>query len=430
MGLLDRIKRVWNVFRHEETTVYKYRDLGQSYSYRPDRVIPSTTTEKSIITSFFNRLAVDVSMLNFRHVLVDKEHDDRYLDTVHDSLNRILTLQANKDQTARAFIKDAVISLIDEGCIALVPVDTDDNPTVGEKYDILTVRVGEILEWYPDNVKVRVYNDRTGKHEDLVLPKKMVAIIENPFYQIMNAPNSIGRRLVKKLNLLDIIDEQSGSGKLDLIIQLPYVLKTPDRRAQAEKRRAEIEEQLNGSKYGIAYTDGTEHVMQLNRPVENNVMKQVEYLTSMLFGQYGVDESILHGTADEKTMLNYMNGMVAPIATALTDGTTVKFLSADAISKGHRIMYFNNPFKLVPVSTMAEIGSSMTASCIVSPNEIRQAMGMKPSTDPKADELRNPNINPDKGEKFATTQGTEVQEAPVVKQQEEKSEEGGKNQNG
>lgn len=431
MGLLDRIKRVWNVFRHEETTVYRYRDLGTSYSYRPDRVIPSTTTEKSIITSFFNRLAVDVSMLNFKHVLVDKEHDDRYLETVNDSLNRVLTLAANKDQTARAFIKDAIISLIDEGCIAIVPVDTTDNATVGESYDILTVRVGEILEWYPDDVKVRVYNDRTGKHEDITLPKKMVAIVENPFYQIMNAPNSIGRRLVKKLNLLDVIDEQSGSGKLDLIIQLPYVLKTPDRRAQAEKRRAEIEEQLNGSKYGIAYTDGTEHVTQLNRPVENNVMKQVEYLTSMLFGQYGVDESILHGTADEKTMLNYMNGMVAPIATAFTDATTIKFLSADAISKGHRIMYFNNPFKLVPVSTMAEIGSSMTASCIVSPNEIRQAMGMKPSTDPKADELRNPNINPDKGEKFATTKGTEVQEAPVEKQQkQEKSEEGGKIQNG
>jgi len=230
---------------------------------------------------------------------------------------------------------------------------------------------------------------------------------------------------------LDVIDEQSGSGKLDLIIQLPYVIKSDARREQADKRRAEIEEQLSGSKYGIAYTDGTEHITQLNRPVENNVMKQVEYLTSMLFGQYGVDESILHGTADEKTMLNYMNGMVAPIATALTDATTIKFLSADAISKGHRIMYFNNPFKLVPISTMAEIGSSFTASCIVSPNEIRQAMGMKPSTDPKADELRNPNINPDKGEKFATTEGTEVQEAPVGKQQkQEKSEEGGKIQNG
>lgn len=429
MGLLDRFKRVWNAFRNEETTVYKYRDVGSVTNFRPDRVQLNRGVEKSIVTSLFNRISIDVSMLDFRHIIVDKDHDYRYLRDVEDTLNRTLTLEANKDQTARAFLKDVMMSLIDEGCIAVVPVDTSgDNPFTSDQYEILTTRVGKILEWYPDHVKVRLYNDKKGLHDELLLPKRMVAIIENPFYQIMNAPNSIAQRLIRKLNLLDIIDEQSGSGKLDLIIQLPYVIKTPERRKQAEMRRSEIESQLSGSKYGIAYTDGTEHVTQLNRPVENNLMKQIEYLTSMLFSQFGVDESILKGTADEKTMLNYMNGVVSVFAFAIAEEYTRKFITRDAYSKGHRITFFSKPFKLVPLSSMAEIGAKLTSSTIVSPNEIRQIMGMKPSSDPKADELRNPNINPDKGEKFATTQGTEVQEAPVEKQQ--KSEEGGEIQNG
>ena len=429
MGIIDGIKRVWNAFRHEETTVYNYREIGPSYAFRPDRVPTSRTSEKSMVMALYNKLAVDVSMLDFKHALIDKEHDNRYLNTVDDALNKILTLQSNKDQTAREFIKDAVMSLIDEGCIALVPIDTKGaNPFTSDQYDILSVRVGKIVEWFSDEVRVRVFDDRHQQHKDIILPKRMVAIIDNPFYQVMNAPNSIGQRLVRKLNLLDIIDEQSGSGKLDLIIQLPYVIKSPERRKQADMRRKEIETQLNGSKYGIAYTDGTEHITQLNRPVENNLMKQIEYLTSTLFSQFGADQSILDGTADEKTTLNWMNNKVAPIATALSENMTIKFLSQDAISKGHRILFFSNPFKLLPLSSIAEIGSKFTASCIVSPNEIRQAMGFKPSTDPKADELRNPNINPDKGEKFATTEGTEVQEAPVIKQQ--KSEEGGKIQNG
>ena len=432
MGLLDRFKRVWNVFTHEETTQYKYYNMGQVSSFRPDRTYLSRGNERSIVTAIYNRIAVDVASLDYRHIVIDKEHDNRYKEDANSKLNRALTIEANKDQTTRAFIKDIVISLIDEGCIAVVPVDTDDNPFEGNKYDILTMRTGKILEWYPDHVKVRVYNDRKGLYEDVTLEKSMVAIIENPFYQVMNAPNSTLQRLIRKLNLLDYIDEQSGSGKLDLIIQLPYVIKTPERRKQADMRRAEIESQLRGSKYGIAYTDGTEHITQLNRPVENNLLKQIELLTSTLMGQLYMDESILKGTADEKTMLNYMNGIVEPFANAIVEEMTRKFLSLEAIDRGQRIDYFQEPFKIIPVTQIAEIADKFTRNEIMSTNEFRQVLGMKPVKDPKADELRNKNLNPDKGESFATTEGTDVQEAPKENNVEiqEISEEGGKIQNG
>lgn len=432
MGIFDRIKRVWNVFTHEETTQYKYQHMGAVSSYKPDRINFSRGNERSIVTSIYNRIAVDVAALDYRHVVVDKEHDNRYVEDANSKLNRVLNIEANKDQTSRAFIKDIIMSLIDEGCIAVVPVDTTDDAFETNKYDILSLRTGKILEWYPDNVKVRVYNDRTGLFEDVTLRKDMVAIIENPFYQVMNAPNSTLQRLIRKLNLLDYVDEQSGSGKLDLIIQLPYVIKTPERRKQADMRRAEIESQLRGSKYGIAYTDGTEHITQLNRPVENNLLKQIEMLTSMLHSQLSIDETVMNGTADEKTMLNYMNGTIAPFACAITEEMTRKFLSVEAIDKGQRIVYFQELFKLLPISQMAELADKFTRNEIMSTNEFRQKLGLKPVKDPKADELRNKNINPDKGENFATTSGAEVNEAPNKEtiEVQRKSEEGGEIQNG
>ena len=384
----SRLKHAWNAFRNRDPTTYNY---GESYHYRPDRPRLTRGNERSIVTSIFNRIALDVSNVEIKHCRLDK--NGRFIEEIDSGLNNCLNLEANLDQTGQAFIQDVVISMFDEGCIAVVPTETSLDPKVTKSYDIFSMRTGKIVEWYPDKVKVRLYNDRTGKKEDLVFPKFMVGIIENPLYAVINEPNSTMQRLVRKLALLDVTDEQTASGKLDLIIQLPYVIKTKARRDQAEDRRKEIEEQLANSKYGIAYTDGTERITQLNRSVENNLMKQVEYLTSMLFSQLGITQSILDGTADEKTMLNYMNRTVEPIVSAITNELKRKFLTKTARSQLQSISYFRDPFKLVPVNDIAEIADKFTRNEILTSNEIRQIIGMRPSSDPKADMLINSNIN-------------------------------------
>lgn len=386
----SRIKRSWNAFFNKDPTK-DYRDIGIGYSYRPDRPRFSRGNERSIVTSVYNRIALDVAAITIQHVRLDD--NGRFLEVIPSGLNNCLTLEANIDQTSRAFIQDVVMSMFDEGCVAIVPVDTTKNPDVTESYDIDTMRTGKILEWYPRHVKVRVYNDRTGQKEDIIMSKETVAIVENPLYAVINEPNSTMQRLIRKLNLLDVVDEQSSSGKLDLIIQLPYVIKTDARRQQAEKRRRDIEDQLSGSKYGIAYTDGTERITQLNRSVENNLLKQVEYLTSMLYGQLGITATILDGSADDKTMLNYNNRSVEPIVSAIVDAMKRTFLTKTARSQLQSIMFFLDPFKLVPVADLAEIADKFTRNEIMTSNEIRQVVGMKPSDDPKADELRNANIN-------------------------------------
>ena len=404
MGLLEKLKNAWNAFRQVEEPTYRaptYINYGYSSSSRPDRMYFTRGNDRSIITAVYTRMAVDVAMLDFKHVRTDEEN--RYLEDIDSGLNGCLTLEANKDQTARAFIQDAMQSLFDEGCIALVPIDTDKNPDDTSSYDILSMRVGRITQWMPDHVRVEVYNDRKGFKQEIVMPKADVAIIENPLYSIMNAPNSTLQRLIRKLNLLDAIDEQSGSGKLDLIIQLPYIIKTDARRQQADKRRKDIEEQLSGSKYGIAYTDGTEKITQLNRPVDNNLLNQITYLTSMLYSQLGIDEKILNGTADPKTMLNYMNRTIKPLALCLVDEMKRKFLTSTARSQKQTIMYFSDPFALVPVDQLAELADKFTRNEIISPNEFRQKIGLKPAQDPAADELRNRNINAGEGEQFANT---------------------------
>ena len=404
MGLLEKLKNAWNAFRQVEEPTYRaptYINYGYSSSSRPDRMYFTRGNDRSIITAVYTRMAVDVAMLDFKHVRTDEEN--RYLEDIDSGLNGCLTLEANKDQTARAFIQDAMQSLFDEGCIALVPIDTDKNPDDTSSYDILSMRVGKITQWMPDHVRVEAYNDKKGFKQEIVMPKADVAIIENPLYSIMNAPNSTLQRLIRKLNLLDAIDEQSGSGKLDLIIQLPYIIKTDARRQQADKRRKDIEEQLSGSKYGIAYTDGTEKITQLNRPVDNNLLNQITYLTSMLYSQLGIDEKILNGTADPKTMLNYMNRTIKPLALCLVDEMKRKFLTSTARSQKQTIMYFSDPFALVPVDQLAELADKFTRNEIISPNEFRQKIGLKPAQDPAADELRNRNINAGEGEQFANT---------------------------
>lgn len=386
----SRLKHAWNAFFSRDPTK-EYRDIGISYSYRPDRPMFSRGNERSIVTAVYNRIALDVSAISIQHVRLDE--NNRFLSVINSSLNECLTLETNIDQTARAFIQDVVISMFDEGCVAIVPVDTTDDPEITGSYDINSMRTGKILEWYPRHVKVRVYNDRTGKKEDIVMPKESVAIIENPLYAVINEPNSTVQRLIRKLNLLDVVDEQSSSGKLDLIIQLPYVVKTDARRQQAEKRRGDIERQLTGSKYGIAYTDGTERITQLNRPVENNLLKQIEYLTSLMYSQLGITQSILDGSADEKTMLNYNNRTVEPIISAIVDAMKRTFLTKTARSQRQSISYFRDPFKLVPIADLAEIADKFTRNEIMTSNEIRQIVGMKPSSDPEADELRNKNLS-------------------------------------
>lgn len=389
MSFGSRLKHAWNAFTGN--VQMNYRDLGMSYSYRADRPRMSRGNERSIVTSVYNRIALDVAALNVQHVRLDE--NGRFLSVIDDGLNNCLTLEANVDQTARSFIQDVVISMFDEGSVAIVPVDTTTDPNVSGSYDIQSLRVGQILDWYPQYIRTRVYNEQTGRKEDIVVPKSAVAIIENPLYAVINEPNSTMQRLIRKLNLLDVIDEQSGSGKLDLIIQLPYVIKTEARRQQAENRRKDIENQLSGSKYGIAYTDGTEHITQLNRSVNNNLMSQIEYLTSMLYSQLGITQSILDGTADEKTMLNYNNRTIEPIISAIVDEMKRKFLTKTARSQHQSISFFRDPFKLVPVNDIAEIADKFTRNEIMTSNEIRQVVGMKPSEDPRADELRNKNLS-------------------------------------
>ena len=385
----SRLKHAWNVFRSRDPTS-EFGDTGASYYNRPDRPRFTRGNERSITTSVLNRIALDASAIDILHVRLDK--NGRFLEEINSGLNNCLTLSANTDQTGRAFKQDAVMSMLDEGCVAIVPTDTTMNPKVTDSYDIETMRVGKIIQWRPQHVQVRLYNEQTGKKEELWLPKKMVAIVENPLYAVMNEPNSTMQRLIHKLGLLDITDEQTASGKLDLIIQLPYVIKTDARRQQAENRRKDIEMQLAGSKYGIAYTDGTEKITQLNRSLENNLMKQVEYLTNQLYSQLGITQTILDGTADEKTMLNYYNRTIEPIVSAIADEMKRKFLTKTARTQNQSIEFFRNPFKLVPVNDIAEIADKFTRNEIMTSNEIRQIVGMKPSDDPKADELRNSNI--------------------------------------
>lgn len=393
MSFGSRLKHAWNAFTGN--VQMNYRDLGMSYSYRADRPRMSRGNERSIVTSVYNRIALDVAALNVQHVRLDE--NGRFLSVIDDGLNNCLTLEANVDQTARSFVQDVVVSMFDEGSVAIVPVDTTTDPNVSGSYDIQSLRVGQILDWYPQYIRARVYNEQTGRKEDIVVPKSAVAIIENPLYAVINEPNSTMQRLIRKLNLLDVIDEQSGSGKLDLIIQLPYVIKTEAKRQQAENRRKDIESQLSGSKYGIAYTDGTEHITQLNRSVNNNLMSQIEYLTSMLYSQLGITQSILDGTADEKTMLNYNNRTIEPIISAIVDEMKRKFLTKTARSQHQSISFFRDPFKLVPVNDIAEIADKFTRNEIMTSNEIRQVVGMKPSEDSRADELRNKNLSAPSG---------------------------------
>ena len=399
MGFTDRLQHAWNAFMNKDPTNY-YTPSGSSYSRRPDRPRFTRGNERSTVTSVYNRIALDVASLNIKHCDLDS---NGRMGSVRDSgLNTCLNLEANIDQTGRSFIQDVVMSMFDEGCVAIVPVDTDIELNESGSFDILSMRTAKILEWYPSDVRVRLYNDRTGNKEELILPKKSIAIIENPLYAIINEPNSTMQRLIRKLSLLDIVDEQSGSGKLDLIIQLPYVIKSDVRRQQAEMRRKDIEEQLKGP-YGIAYTDGTEKVIQLNRPVENNLMHQVEYLTSMLYSQLGMTQSILDGSADEQTLLNYYTRTIEPIISAIVDEMKRKFLTKTARSKGQTIVFFRDPFKLVPVNNIADIADKFTRNEILTSNEVRQIIGFIPSKDPKADELVNSNIRqPEEKEKSYT----------------------------
>lgn len=414
LNLRTRLAHAWNAFTSRDPT--QYIITGPGYSSRPDRPRLSRGNEKSIATSIFNRIALDVSSVNIKHCRLDK--NGRYVEDIDSGLNNCLNLEANKDQTGRAFIQDVVLSMLDEGCVALVPVETTIDPKSSNSYQIDSMRTGKITEWYPDMVRVRLYNDRTGEKEEILLPKNQVAIIENPLYAVVNEYNSTMQRLIRKLSLLDVTDEQTASGKLDLIIQLPYVIKTETRRKQAERRRKDIIDQLAGSQYGIAYTDGTEKITQLNRSLENNLLKQVEYLTNMVYSQLGITQSVLDGTADEKTMLNYMNRTVEPIISVIVDELKRKFLTKTARSQLQSIVYFRDPFRLVPVNDIAEIADKLTRNEIMTSNEIRQIVGMQPSKDPKADKLVNSNISQAKQDMSQTSSATEAYE------------EGGYNQNG
>lgn len=391
-SLKDRLQHAWNAFRNENTIPSStIRDSYFATSYNPTRLRTSGRNERSIVTAVLNRIAVDAASISIKHVRVDD--DNRFQEEIKSDFNRCLSLDANIDQTGRQFIQDAVLSMLDEGTVALVPIDTTLNPYTTGSYDIQSIRVGKIMEWYPASIRVRVYNERRGHQEEVVVSKKVAAVIENPFYTVMNEPNSTLQRLIRKLNLLDVLDDQNSSGKLDMIIQLPYVIKSEARKQQADKRRKEIEEQLVNSKYGIAYTDGTERITQLNRAVDNNLMNQVEYLTSMLYSQLGITTEIMNGTANEEVMNNYYSRIVEPVEAALCDSMTRTFITKTAYTQGQRIMYFREPFKLMPVSRVAEIADKFTRNEIMTPNEIRQIVGMRPSKDAAADELRNRNIN-------------------------------------
>ena len=389
-SFISRLKSGWNAFRNRDPTGIYTQNIGPSYSYRQDRNRFSRGNERSIIVSVYNRIAMDAAAISMKHVQLDK--NGRFSSEVNSGLNNCMNLEANIDQTGRAYMQDLVQSMLDEGVVADIPVETDKDPNLTESYQIRSMRTGKILDWYPRHVKVRVYNEETGQKEDIVLPKKNIGIIENPLYAVMNEPSSTMQRLIRKLNLLDAIDEQSGSGKLDLIIQLPYSVKSELRKKQADQRREDIIEQLKGP-FGIAYTDGTEKIIQLNRPIENNLMKQIEYLTSQLYSQLGITQTIMDGTADDKTMLNYYNRTIEPIVAAIADERKRKFLSKTARTQGQSIMFFRDPFKLVPVNDLAEIADKLTRNEIATSNEMRQVIGWKPSDDPKADELRNSNIS-------------------------------------
>lgn len=391
-SFLERLQHGWNAFlSREPTEEYKSVYEGYGFSYRPDRPKLHRGNERSIVTAVYNRIAIDVAQVSIRHVRLDE--NERIKETITSGLNYCLTTEANIDQTGRSFIQDIVMSMLDEGVVAVVPVDTNINPRNTDSYDIRTMRVGKIVEWKPQHVKVNLYNERTGRHEDVTLPKRMVAVIENPLYAVMNEPNSTLQRLIRKLNLLDSIDEQSGSGKLDLIIQLPYAIKTEARRKQADERRKTIIDQFSSSKYGIAYIDSTEHVTQLNRSLENNLLNQVEYLTSMLYNQLGMTKEIFDGTADEAKMLNYNNRTIEPIVTEITDEFSRKFLTKTARTQAQSVSFFREPFKLVPVNQLADIADKFTRNEILSSNEVRAIIGYKPSDQPGADELRNKNLN-------------------------------------
>ena len=393
MTLGERLKHSWNAFLNPPS--FKY-DYGRASFSNPSRNRMTMGNERSIITAVYNKIAIDVSMLDIRHVKMD-DTNERFKEVVDDPLNQCLTLNSNKDQTAQQFFQDVVMSLFDEGAVAIVPVDTSVNPKLSESYNIDSMRVARIIQWFPDYVKLRIYNDRTGEKEEITLPKSMVAIVENPFYAVMNEPNSVAKRLIRKLNILDVIDEQSGSGKLDVIVQLPGIIKTEARKKQAEDRRKSIEDQLAGSKYGIAYIDGTEKVTQLNRSVENNLLNQITFLTSMLYSQLGVSEEILKGTANEQQMLNYYNNTVTPVVNAIVDSMKWKFLTKTARSRHHSIMYFRDPFKNTPINQIAELADKFTRNEIASSNELRSVIGWKPVDDPRADELRNKNLNQEAG---------------------------------
>lgn len=391
LSIGSRFRRAWNVFRNRDLKADMSWQLGYGDSRRADRVVLSSNNEKTIVNAIYNRIALDVAALKFRHVRLDE--NGRFKEEMGTNLNEVLSVEANIDQSGRAFIHDLALSMIDEGVVAAAPVETSEDPEVSNSYDIYQMRVGPIVEWYPQHVKVHLYNGMTGQHQDVTFRKKDVAILENPFYAVMNAPNSTLQRLIRKLRILDVIDEQAGSGKLDLIIQLPYTIRSEARQQQAEIRRKSVEDQLAGNKLGIAYIDSTEKVIQLNRSVENNLLKQVEYLTSMLYSQLGLNQSILDNTADEQTQLSYSNKIVEPIASTITDEFKRKFLTKTARSQGQSIMFFTEPFRMTPAAQMADLADKLTRNEILTSNEVRQIIGMKPSTDPKADELRNSNLN-------------------------------------
>ena len=423
-SLGSRLKHAWNVFMNRDPTGMSYQVLGGGSSSRPDRVRLSRGNERSVVTSVYNRIAMDVAAIGVRHVRQDQ--NGRFLYEMESGLNHCLTVEANLDQTSRAFYQDMVMSVLDEGVVAVVPTVYTSSLREGNFYSISSLRTGKITEWFPNAVRVQLYNEQTGRKEEIIRPKNMVAIIENPLYAIINEPNSTMQRLIRKLNLLDLVDEQSSSGKLDLIIQLPYIIKTDARRDQAEKRRRDIEEQLSGSKYGIAYTDGTERITQLNRSVGNNLMSQIEYLTSMLYSQLGISQSVLDGTANEETMLNYYDRTIEPMLSAFVDEFKRKFLTQTARSQLQTISYFRDPFKLVPVNQLAEIADKFTRNEIVTSNEIRQIIGMKPSDDPKADELRNSNLKVSEGgdTQAALPQETGKDDAGLVEDLKEETQNG------
>lgn len=421
----SRVKRAWNAFLNRDPPSDKNYSYYGGYSYRPFYDRKGRAIDKTIITAILSRIAVDASSITIQHVKLDE--NGRYDETVNSDLNACFNLSANIDQTGRAFIQDIVLSMLEEGVVAVVPVDTDLNPMMTDSYKIYSMRVGTIMEWFPNHVRVRLYNDRTGEKEEITLPKRMVAIVTNPFYAVMNEPNGTMQRLIRKLNLLDAVDEQSSSGKLDLIIQLPYVIKNDLRRQQAEERRKQIEDQLTGSKYGIAYTDGTERITQLNRSLDNNLLAQVEYLTNMAYSQLTITQEIMNGTADETAMTNYYSRTIEPIVSAIVDEFKRKFLTKTARSQNQSIVFFRDPFKLVPIGTVADMADKFTRNEIMSSNEFRQVIGLKPSKDPAADELRNKNLNQTPGQEEAMAAGKEA----VKSELDETNEEGGQeNQNG